>query len=114
MSGRTVSGLVHLHADVPAGTVLRIQIEDVSRMDMPSETRAALDIPLPAGAPNGTEIPFRLTLEAADPNASYNVRAHADANASGEVTHGDLLTTRANPLPDTAGEAFLTLDAQPV
>lgn len=111
---RTVAGQVHLNASVPAGTVLRIRIEDVSRMDMPAAICAALDVPLPGGAAAGADIPFSLMLQEPDPAARYNVRAHADIDGSGEITAGDLLTTAANPLPDTPGPAFLTLQAQPV
>jgi uncharacterized lipoprotein YbaY len=95
---RTLAGRIRLAAAVPPGAIALIKVEDVSRLDAAAVVLAELALPLPAGAAAGVEIPFALSVPVPDGQPTIGVRVHVDATASGEVTEGDLLSTRAYPV----------------
>lgn len=95
----TVTGLVSLPADTPAGTAASVLVEvrDVSRADAPSVVVGAqiqTDVRLAPGA----RVPFRVDVPDLDPSASYGLRVHIDRSGSGTVESGDLLSMRAIPV----------------
>jgi len=106
---RTVRGEIALPEGEPgerAACVL-IQVEDVSRLDAPSvvvgEQRID-DVAL-----DGGNVPFEVEVPAGliDDRAMYSLRVHVDVSGSGEVEHGDLITTQSYPVltrdnPDAA------------
>ena len=94
----TLSGRIRLAAVVPRGAIVLLKVEDVSRLDAAAVVLAELVLPLPEGAAAGAEIPFSLGVPVPDGQPTIGVRVHVDANASGEVTEGDLLSTRAYPV----------------
>ncbi len=98
--GRTVRGEVVLPAGEPGERAVRlvVQIEDVSRMDAPSQVIAEQqidDVPL-----DGTSVEFEVPVPAGliDERASYSVRVHVDMSGSGEVERGDMITTQSYPV----------------
>jgi putative lipoprotein len=106
---RTVRGEVVLPAGEPGERAARlvVQVEDVSRMDAPSQVIAEQqidDVPL-----DGTSVAFEVAVPAGlvDERASYSVRVHVDVSGSGVVEQGDLITTQSYPVlthaaPETA------------
>lgn len=99
MSGpRTVSGTLHLADAVAPGTIVRVKLEDVSRLDAPAVVVGEAVLPLASGAIAGTNIPFSITVPAVSEAESYVVRAHVDTTGSGDISPGDLVSTRAYPV----------------
>lgn len=106
---RTVRGEVVLPEGEPGERAARlvVQIEDVSRMDAPSQVIAQQqidDVPL-----DGTSVEFEVPVPAGliDERADYSVRVHVDVSGSGEVEQGDMITTQSYPVlthaaPETA------------
>jgi uncharacterized lipoprotein YbaY len=98
---RLVHGRVVLPPEIPherAGTV-RVQVEDVSRLDAPSTVVAEQrieDVDIEASS----EVPFALEVPAGPggPGRHYSVRVHIDVTVSGEVTKGDYVSTAAYPV----------------
>lgn len=73
--------------------VARVRLLDVSRADASSVTVAETSVPLVGGV-DSVEVEFELDAPELDPGASYSLAAHVDMSGSGDVTQGDLLTTR--------------------
>lgn len=106
---RTVRGEVVLPAGEPGERAVQliVQVEDVSRMDAPSQVIAEQrieDVPL-----DGTSVEFEIAVPAGliDERASYSLRVHVDLSGSGEVERGDMITTQSYPVlthaaPDSA------------
>jgi uncharacterized lipoprotein YbaY len=106
---RTVRGEIVLPEGEPGERAARlvVQIEDVSRMDAPSQVIAQQeidDVPL-----DGTSVEFEVPVPAGliDERADYSVRVHVDVSGSGEVEQGDMITTQSYPVlthaaPETA------------
>ncbi|MFI1393333.1 YbaY family lipoprotein [Streptomyces sp. NPDC020681] len=104
----TVTGFVSLPPDAPAGPAARILVEvrDVSRADAPSTVVGAQvqsDIEL---APGG-RVPFSVKVPDLDPTASYGLRVHVDVSGSGTMEAGDLISTRATPVPAEPTEGLI-------
>jgi putative lipoprotein len=98
---RTVQGEIVLpHTDVPSESAdLVVQVEDVSRADVPSVVIAdqrQSGVPLRSGAilRFAVEVPDDLV----DERDSYSIRVHIDLTGSGEVEAGDLISTRSYPV----------------
>ncbi|MFG3516996.1 MULTISPECIES: YbaY family lipoprotein [Streptomyces] len=92
----TVTGLVALPPDAPAGRAasLLVEVRDVSRADAPSTVVGAqvqTDVQLSPGG----RVPFSVEVPGLDPSARYGLRVHVDRSGSGTVESGDLLSTRA-------------------
>ena len=99
MSGpRTVSGTIRLADAVAPGAIVRLKLEDVSRLDAAAVVVAEAVLPLASGAAAGADIPFSMTVPTADEAASYSVRAHVDTTGSGDISPGDLVSSRAHPV----------------
>ena len=99
MSGpRTVSGTLRLAEAVAPGAVVHLKLEDVSRLDAAAVVVAEAVLPLASGAAAGADIPFSITVPAADEAASYGVRAHVDTTGSGDISSGDLVSSQAYPV----------------
>lgn len=99
MSGsRTVSGTLRLADAVAPGAIVRVKLEDVSRLDAASVVVAEAVLPLASGAAAGADIPFSITAPAADEAASYGIRAHVDTTGSGDISPGDLVSIQAYPV----------------
>jgi len=100
-----VERMVEVELVLPEGALplgaarLLIQVEDVSRMDAPSIVVAERRL-------DGVEMrrlqaqtfDVAVPREAIDPSRSYSVRVHLDANASGNVERGDLVSTASYPV----------------
>jgi putative lipoprotein len=92
---------VRLHGTLrlPSGSALsghevaRVRLLDVSRADASSVTVAETSVPLMGGA-ESVVVDFELDAPALDLTASYTLAAHVDMSGSGDLTQGDLLTTR--------------------
>ncbi len=99
---RAVTGDVVLAAPVKrAGTRLRVLIEDVSRVDGAARVVAEAVLILDAQHAAGEQLPFALTVIDPNPAARYSVRAHLDANDSGETSEGDQISIAAHPVLET-------------
>jgi putative lipoprotein len=97
---RTIRGDVAMPAGAPGERAARIvvQVEDVSRMDAPSIVvgeQQIEDVPLDGGS-----VPFEVEVPAGlvDERGSYSVRVHVDVTGTGQVEHGDLITTQSYPV----------------
>lgn len=93
-------------------TVARVHItvRDVSELDGPARTVAQLDLPgvqIPAA---GLELPFTMHADLPDPARTYALRAHADADGSGAVKPGDLVTTSVHVVGPSARPTVLPLE----
>jgi uncharacterized lipoprotein YbaY len=95
---RTVSGTLRLADAVAPGAIVRVKVEDVSRLDAAAVVIAEAVLPLASGAAAGADIPFSITVPAADEAASYGVRAHVDTTGSGDISPGDLVSNQAYPV----------------
>lgn len=99
MSGsRTLTGTLLLRDPAPVGAVVRLKVEDVSRLDAAAVTVAEATFRLDVAAATGTRVPFSLAVQAVDDRASYSMRAHVDTTGSNSITAGDLVSTRAFPV----------------
>lgn len=97
---RTVRGEIVLPTGEPGERAVRlvVQVEDVSRMDAPSQVIAEQhieDVPL-----DGTSVEFDIPVPAGliDERASYSIRVHVDVSGSGKVERGDMITTQSYPV----------------
>lgn len=93
-----VNGEAIVPADTPehASTAV-FEVRDVSRTDAPSKLVACAeqrDLSLQPG----DRLPFTIPVPDPDPAASYSVRVHVDVTGNGDISAGDLLTTRAYPV----------------
>jgi uncharacterized lipoprotein YbaY len=76
---------------VGAATI-RVQLEDVSRLDAsaPVVAEQVMD-----RVGDNTPLQFVVHGEALDPRARYNVRVHVDVDHDGQVSVGDYVSTRS-------------------
>ena len=98
---RTVRGEIVLPEGVPADepAYIRVQVEDVSRADAPSEVigewRRDVD-----RLGDLRFVPFEVTVptERIDERRLYSVRAHVAFRATGEIADGDFLSMQSYPV----------------
>ena len=76
-----------------AGATLWVRALDVTRADASAVTLAEQEIRDVAISGPDDIVPFTLELSPPDPAGSYTIEAHVDADHSGDVSVGDLLTT---------------------
>lgn len=78
---------------------VRVEVEDISRADMPSEVvgQQSIRTGLVRG---GEEIPFEITIPAGLINAQrfYSVRVHIAMSDSGEIERGDYISMQSYPV----------------
>ena len=99
MSGsRTLSGVVRLRDAARTAGTLRVKVEDVSRADAAARPVAEAIVTLAQPLPAGATVPFSVTVPAVSDAISYAVRAHWDCDGSGQISDGDLISTRAYPV----------------
>ena len=79
----------------PAGSILHVRVEDISRSDQPSTVVVERDVELPE---RGETLVIDVPAERIDPQADYNVFLHLDAGSSGEVESGDYLSPQIHPV----------------
>ena len=115
MSGpRTLTGTLHFRDPAPVGAVVRLKVEDVSRIDAAAVTVAEATFRLDVAAAAGTRFPFNLVVQAVDGRASYCVRAHIDTTGSNSVKGGDLVSTRAYPVLSSGAADTVDLEVHRV
>jgi len=95
----TVSGEIVFPPDAPvlqAGTV-RVLVEDVSLADAGATVvgETVLD---GAGAGAGSSLQFAVNVPQVNDAQHYSVRVHVDADGSGAISTGDLVSTQAHPV----------------
>ena len=83
-------------------------------LDAAAVVLAQLALPLPAGGVAGAELPFTLDVPVPDGQPTIGVRVHVDTTASGDVTEGDLLSTRAYPVLTNGAPDRLIVDVASV
>ena len=114
MSGasRAVRGRIALPPEIPAerARMVRVQVEDVSRLDAPSIVVAEQrleDVDLESSA----ELPYRLDVpaDAVEAGKRYSVRVHVDVNGTGDVTKGDYVSTASYPVLAGGDDDELTI-----
>ena len=103
MRARVVSGTVRLAATPDGsppegGCVMRVIVEDTSRMDAPAQRLAALEVALAEMPAAGEAVPFQLTVPTAEHPARLNLRVHLDRSADGEIAEGDFITMQSYPI----------------
>lgn len=103
----TVTGLVSLPPDTPAGTAasLLVEVRETSRADAPS-TVVGAQIQTDVRLSPGGSVPFSVQVPELDPSASYGLRVHIDRSGSGMVEAGDLLSTQAIPVRTESAEGL--------
>lgn len=88
-----------LPPDAPRTTAARVvaEVRDVSLADAPS---VVVGEAVRVGAPlaPGGRLSFTIPVADVEPRRSYAVRVHVDTDGDGEVSPGDLLSTRAHPV----------------
>ena len=83
-------------APPPPGTPVHVELRDTSLADAPAVVVAAADaVVQPGGGPQLATV----ELAAGRPASGLTVWAHADVDASGDVSVGDFVTTQSHPLP---------------
>lgn len=94
---------VHVHvtlprgATAPQGSLLRVQVIDVSIADRAADVVADVAVPLDAGASEANlDVPVPIGL--IDGRASYGVFVHVDCSGSGEIEVGDFLSPATHPV----------------
>jgi len=98
-----VTGRIVLPATGPCpsrAALLVVRVEETSRADAAATVLAEwrrTDVALPGP---GDPVPFAIEVPAGlvDRRARYTVRAHVDVSGTGDVTQGDLVSTRAHPV----------------
>jgi hypothetical protein len=96
----TVTGEIVFGPDTPSltGVTARVLVENVSRTDAAAPVVAetlldGLDV-----GPVAPPLEFSVVVDDVDEATHYNVRAHVDADDSGDVSVGDLISTQAHPV----------------
>src|SRR4051794_12110965 len=84
----TITAVVVLAADAPAGAALHVLLEDVSQADRAARVAARFDQRVRA-LPAGARITLSLDAPALDAAAHYALRAHLDIDGDGRLTPGD-------------------------
>lgn len=97
-AARTLTGTLYLRDAAPAGSVVHMKVEDVSRLDAAAITVAQTSFRLDGAATAGTRLPFSLIVGTVHERGSYSLRAHVDTTGSNSITSGDLISTRAFPV----------------
>jgi len=94
----TIEGTVILERPtICRGSVLRVSLLNVDRIDAPSTTLAGVAIRADSDAPI-SEINFGIEFDDSLPErARYGLAAHLDLDANGSVTRGDLVTVESYP-----------------
>ncbi|MEH6376986.1 YbaY family lipoprotein [Streptomyces sp. KLMMK] len=88
---------------------LHVTVEDTSTADAPSRTVAHAR--LPRTRLDHPPYPrVRLAFPPPPPGTRYTIRAHADLDDSGTVTHGDWITRKSHP----ATPPTVTVELSPV
>jgi len=77
----------------PEGAVVRVYVEDTSRMDQAARSVAQSTVRVDKLIP---PIPVEITCREPAANESFTVRVHVDASGSGQVEVGDLVSTAAH------------------
>jgi putative lipoprotein len=111
---RTVSVSVVLPRPVPAGGTVRVRVEDTSRADAAAAVIAHLVERLSGPLTAGTQRTFTLAVPDVDDRARYNVRVHVDISGSGEMSAGDLVTTRAYPVLTHGAPDHVDVEVVPI
>ena len=99
---------------VPAGGTVRVRVEDTSRADDATKVVANLVEPLSGPLSEGAQRTFTLAVPDVDDRARYNVRVHVDISGSGEMSDGDLVTTRAYPVLTHGAPDHVDVEVVPV
>lgn len=78
---------------------IQVEVEDISRADMPSEVVGQQSI-ITRRLEGGEAIPFEIAIPSRLINAQrlYSVRAHIATSGSGEVERGDYITMQSYPV----------------
>ena len=78
---------------------IRVEVEDISRADMPSEVVGQQSIST-RQLQGGAAIPFEIAVPANAINEQrlYSVRAHIAMSDSGEIERGDYITMQSYPV----------------
>ena len=114
-TSRTVSGEIRLpDTGVPEQTAaVVVQVEDVSRADAPSviggEQRHNVKLRSGGVLPLHVEV----LVDRID-ERSYSVQVHVDVSGSGEVSVGDLISTRSYPVLTRGHPDHASIKVQPV
>ena len=95
-------------------TTARVLIEDVSRLDAPAVRVAESSQPLPGPLAAGDRFTAELVVPDVDERATYSVRAHVDVSGSGELSHGDQITTRSYPVLTRGAPDDVEVDVVPI
>ncbi len=80
------------------GGTLRVLVEDTSRADAAATVVAEVIESLTGPLAAGERRTFTLTVPDVDDHARYGVRVHVDRSGSGNISAGDLISTRAYPV----------------
>ena len=95
-----VSGQVILEgAQSFSSATVRVRLEDVTQLDVPSVTVAEqviARVSYQVGSQQG--VPFCLVGRAPDLQARYGVRVHVDVDGDGFISVGDWLSTQSHPV----------------
>ena len=97
-----------------AGATLWVRARDVTRADSSAVTLAEQEIHDVTIAGPDDVVPFTLQLSPPDPRGSYTIEAHLDANHSGDVSVGDLLTTEHISIDPSRNNQSLTVSLRQV
>ena len=81
----------------PAGTPVHVQLRDTSLADAPARVIARAETEVRGG--EGRVLASVELPEVAAGPAPLTVWAHAEVGATGRVSKGDYVTTRAHPVP---------------
>jgi uncharacterized lipoprotein YbaY len=114
---RAVRGRIALPPEIPAekARAVVVQVEDVSRMDAPSEVLAQQRFEN-VDLEEGGELPFEVQVPAdlVDQRRRYSMRVHVDVNGTGNVTKGDYVSTASYPVLTEGDDDFLVITARRV
>ena len=112
---KTVFGLVRLREAISQpGGVLRVKLEDVSRIDAAARLIVEVAVPITHPLDAESELPFTLVVPDVDDSAHYNVRAHVDMTGSGMISPGDRVSTVAHPVLTQGYPNEVTIEAREV
>lgn len=90
---------------LPDRAMVRVVLLDVTLADAPSE-QVTIQVVRPVrGRVDRVDLP----APPASPGRRYEVRVHVDVDDSGEVSHGDWISTQAHPVSASGGEVEVPL-----
>ncbi len=114
---RAVRGRIALPSEIPVekATAVVVQVQDVSRMDAPSEVLAEQRFEH-VDLEEGGELPFEVQLPAdlVDQRRRYSMRVHVDVNGTGNVTKGDYVSTASYPVLTEGDDDLLLITVRRV